>query len=98
MLRSQPRSTRTDTRFPYTTLFRSRLSLHVLEYGHAIVDRSGADIVNIVVEPAMIGRRTEAVAVARSMQRGLQSPVLFQPQSGVTNLERLRSRMRAIGE
>src|SRR3546814_357244 len=120
MIRLPPRSTRTDTLFPYTTLFRSingiaaqlqelcrrlrfkpeiaRFALHVLEYRQAIVDRSGADIVNIVVEPAMIGRRTEAVAVARSMQRGLQSPVLFQPQSGVTNLERLRSRMRAIGE
>src|SRR3546814_15622382 len=117
MRRRPPRSTRTDTLFPYTTLFRSqpreqaqrrnawsgphacdlrvdivcktikingiaaqlqelcrrlrfkpeiaRFALHVLEYRQAIVDRSGADIVNIVVEPAMIGRRTEAVAVAR---------------------------------
>src|SRR3546814_7186456 len=92
MIRLPPRSTRTDTLFPYTTLFRSingiaaqlqelcrrlrfkpeiaRFALHVLEYRQAIVDRSGADIVNIVVEPAMIGRRTEAVAAARSMQRG----------------------------
>src|SRR3546814_2977282 len=38
MIRRPPRSTRTDTRFPYTTLFRSakgmgRVSLHILKIG-----------------------------------------------------------------
>src|SRR3546814_10911294 len=69
----------------------ARFTLHVLEYRQAILDRPGAHIVNIVVEPAMIGRRTEAVAVARTMQSGLQSTALFKPQSGVANLDRLRS-------
>src|SRR3546814_7087672 len=31
MIRRPPRSTRTDTLFPYTTLFRSRVLEHVLE-------------------------------------------------------------------
>src|SRR3546814_3211002 len=32
MIRRPPRSTRTDTRFPYTTLFRSRLSVAVIRW------------------------------------------------------------------
>src|SRR3546814_9840648 len=39
----------------------ARFTLHVLEYRQAILDRPVAHIVNIVVEPAMIGRRLEAV-------------------------------------
>src|SRR3546814_10413344 len=89
MIRLPPRSTRTDTLFPYTTLFRSingiaaqlqelcrrlrfkpeiaRFALHVLEYRQAIVDRSGADIVNIVVEPAM--RSEEHTSELQSLMR-----------------------------
>src|SRR3546814_5292267 len=36
MLRRPPRSTRTDTLFPYTTLFRSQ---EVLEHRHILTDR-----------------------------------------------------------
>src|SRR3546814_8509100 len=32
MIRRPPRSTRTDTLFPYTTLFRSTVELHVLSF------------------------------------------------------------------
>src|SRR3546814_6261101 len=35
MIRRPPRSTRTDTLFPYTTLFRSRLLAHHLGEHHA---------------------------------------------------------------
>src|SRR3546814_11444745 len=45
MIRRPPRSTRTDTLCPYTTLFRSRLPLgraHAVELaGRAAADRSG---------------------------------------------------------
>src|SRR3546814_10500362 len=34
MIRLPPRSTRTDTRFPYTTLFRSGAILHPVTVGH----------------------------------------------------------------
>src|SRR3546814_5674217 len=33
MIRRLPRSTRTDTLFPYTTLFRSRIRANVLDHG-----------------------------------------------------------------
>src|SRR3546814_10484600 len=38
MIRRPPRSTRTDTLFPYTTLFRSQL-MHDLEHGETVVER-----------------------------------------------------------
>src|SRR3546814_10710825 len=41
MIRRPPRSTRTDTLFPYTTLFRSRSSEEVLE---------GIDVVNKILK------------------------------------------------
>src|SRR3546814_7703667 len=39
MIRRPPRSTRTDTRFPYTTLFRSRILLQ--SHGRALAARRG---------------------------------------------------------
>src|SRR3546814_16337152 len=41
MLRRQPRSTRTDTPFPYTTLFRSSAVAHECEILAEIVDGDG---------------------------------------------------------
>src|SRR3546814_19084006 len=41
MIRRPPRSTRTDTLFPYTTLFRSRLVMLIID-GDIIVHRAGA--------------------------------------------------------
>src|SRR3546814_5943486 len=45
MIRRPPRSTRTDTLFPYTTLFRS----HGLEHGAEVAEGVGADHVAVVV-------------------------------------------------
>src|SRR3546814_18370457 len=47
MIRQPPRSTRTDTLFPYTTLFRSRLA----EYARLVSCRAQADR---VVENALV--------------------------------------------
>src|SRR3546814_9723428 len=44
MIRLPPRSTRTDTLFPYTTLFRSVRRLALLRLVHPIVAQHGADI------------------------------------------------------
>src|SRR3546814_4962053 len=38
MIRRPPRSTRTDTLFPYTTLFRSRIARDRLQLDDAVVD------------------------------------------------------------
>src|SRR3546814_1429211 len=43
MIRRPPRSTRTDTLFPYTTLFRSPVGRKCRAHGVAIVNKSGAD-------------------------------------------------------
>src|SRR3546814_19869597 len=42
MIRRPPRSTRTDTLFPYTTLFRSGVDLHARTHGRA--DRHALDV------------------------------------------------------
>src|SRR3546814_8914049 len=42
MLRRPPRSTRTDTLFPYTTLFRSRVEVQRIGLGRDPVERGGA--------------------------------------------------------
>src|SRR3546814_14199528 len=45
MIRRPPRSTRTDTRFPYTTLFRSRAAGKRLQFGVGVaVERATAQL------------------------------------------------------
>src|SRR3546814_13435733 len=43
MVRRPPRSTRTDTLFPYTTLFRSDMVRHVLRHRPVSGERAAAD-------------------------------------------------------
>src|SRR3546814_12462254 len=43
MIRRPPRSTRTDTLFPYTTLFRSAPGLHPCRQKRQLVRRAGAE-------------------------------------------------------
>src|SRR3546814_7186657 len=43
MIRRPPRSTRTDTLFPYTTLFRSAQRLHCPAEGYGAGERRGRD-------------------------------------------------------
>src|SRR3546814_20318911 len=56
MIRRPPRSTRTDTLFPYTTLFRSRQSVGAQQL--LVVDRQlqGYELAGQVAEPAIVGR------------------------------------------
>src|SRR3546814_14883928 len=54
MIRRPPRSTRTDTLFPYTTLFRSRQS-NVEDRGEAAVDHAPA------VDKAVVGVQARVV-------------------------------------
>src|SRR3546814_8422443 len=63
MIRRPPRSTRTDTLFPYTTLFRS----HTID---GIFDRilDGQDVALAVVE--LLERRVERRRLARSGRAG----------------------------
>src|SRR3546814_2839612 len=51
MIRRPPRSTRTDTLFPYTTLFRSDLATYMpdlperLAWSHLVIARAGASTI-----------------------------------------------------
>src|SRR3546814_20566893 len=42
MIRRPPRSTRTDTLFPYTTLFRSESARELVVHGHRVLVQTGA--------------------------------------------------------
>src|SRR3546814_20950771 len=44
MIRRPPRSTRTDTRFPYTTLFRSRCCFVEVDVARALTEEHHADV------------------------------------------------------
>src|SRR3546814_9417225 len=52
MIRRPPRSTRTDTRFPYTTLFRSYV---VGTYADRLYDYANADLTIVRVQPVGSG-------------------------------------------
>src|SRR3546814_18704864 len=72
MIRRPPRSTRTDTLFPYTTLFRSsdrpvqdvllggpgrRVGLHVLAFHHHQEEVTGVDKVDEILAAQVVERR-----------------------------------------
>src|SRR3546814_10763143 len=73
MIRRPPRSTRTDTLFPYTTLFRSQRFV-VSDtrkfanqfHGHVGVLESGALAVGDSVAAAVDGDRRQAIVINRS--------------------------------
>src|SRR3546814_3149811 len=82
MIRRPPRSTRTDTLFPYTTLFRSLVCLADMPFinaGHlrGLLDRfdmSGATIVasaydGIATPPALFARSEEHTSELQSLMR-----------------------------
>src|SRR3546814_11130791 len=63
-VRPPPRSTRTDTLFPYTTLFRSELQAGVARIGDTLSGTHDLDrILTVVLETAMASTRARAGAV-----------------------------------
>src|SRR3546814_8952414 len=60
MIRRPPRSTRTDTLFPYTTLFRSRQVVQHLEQFLAGLDVAGIGAVDLVENADAIGVHVDA--------------------------------------
>src|SRR3546814_15448989 len=72
MIRRPPRATRTDTLFPYTTLFRSVLVAH----------RSGSRDAEMVVECEGCARSPDQINESRSLAceiNGLAAPCLSAP-------------------
>src|SRR3546814_7983544 len=83
MIRRPPRSTRTDTRFPYTTLFRSAVvgaaqrdgvaDAAVLGGGRAIVDREALGLDRHADIVAAVDRRSRGPGVIRGRRIGHQT-------------------------
>src|SRR3546814_3781927 len=91
MIRRPPRSTRTDTLFPYTTLFRSYVVVAVVRHRHGlgvalglVVDAPGPDRVHVA--PVRLRLRVHqrvAVHLARGGQEELRALGLGQAQAVV---------------
>src|SRR3546814_16485546 len=86
MIRRPPRSTRTDTLFPYTTLFRSPAL--ALEHGAALVgDEPAAMAGNIEVDQPgtveLAEDRAPGMGIAVLADAESRQPVMLQPQDGV---------------
>src|SRR3546814_2009572 len=75
MIRRPPRSTLTDTLFPYPTLFRS---LH----------RAGRDLIDIVAEPALEGGQLQRCVFALMPDEQLRAPAPLALQRRIADLER----------
>src|SRR3546814_5623596 len=73
MIRRPPRSTRTDTLFPYTTLFRSAVARRLAIFDHIAVDRGLLDHVGEIL---LVHVGHAAVGVARE-QIGAQKLILL---------------------
>src|SRR3546814_4593535 len=85
MIRRPPRSTRTDTLFPYTTLFRSDrvhvelrkdVGLQEIEQLHArhlLDDHAGDDIARVRILPLGAGREIERLPRSEEHTSELQS-------------------------
>src|SRR3546814_5066378 len=67
MIRRPPRSTRTDTLFPYTTLFRSRNSAAVYKGEAVDVRRIGRDLGVRYVLQGSIQRQSEQIRVTAQL-------------------------------
>src|SRR3546814_8495169 len=96
MIRRPPRSTRTDTLFPYTTLFRS--ALHILIDRKLVLHRAGRDLIDIVAEPALEGGQLQRCVFALMPDEQLRAPAPLALQRRIADLERLCSGMRPVGE
>src|SRR3546814_15929010 len=71
MIRRPPRSTRTDTLFPYTTLFRSNSSfVHQFSDPDVTAEELAVDPRSVASAPATIPTGLELYGVARRNSRG----------------------------
>src|SRR3546814_2551438 len=92
MLRRPPRSTRTDTLFPYTTLFRSRdytlYNRNSITYSKDFNDDHGI-FVNIFNEFRKGGTQNRVTRQERSPEDQLQGPWGFRSEEHTSELQSL---------
>src|SRR3546814_7152031 len=63
MIRRPPRSTRTDTLFPYTTLFRSQEELRLVDQNQAVAANGAEDVDDHVGEQTLSGTEQQRLVV-----------------------------------
>src|SRR3546814_19529915 len=74
MIRRPPRSTRTDTLFPYTTLFRSNRS----QWPGAVIGAIGTDVIHLRLRRCLSGSaHFQGIIMTDRIDYQKQSPELF---------------------
>src|SRR3546814_5160584 len=69
MIRRPPRSTRTDTLFPYTTLFRSLLEIFMDMADHRLASRSVEWSSDVAATVVLVARSEEHTSELQSLMR-----------------------------
>src|SRR3546814_9655032 len=85
MIRRPPRSTRTDTLFPYTTLFRSAPSCRHVESGHRTLEGPDWSATDMTVSADVLLVRSVPVAPAPSSHE----PVHWRSEEHTSELQSL---------
>src|SRR3546814_6185616 len=93
MIRRPPRSTRTDTRFPYTTLFRACRVVGVAERLRRVRDRLHHAVRVVDVEPGQLCLQPGQF-LGMERQRSGPRPGTFRPQRSEENTSEIQSIMR----
>src|SRR3546814_10272584 len=89
MIRRPPRSTRTDTRFPYTTLFRACRVVGVAERLRRVRDRLHHAVRVVDVEPGQLCLQPGQF-LGMERQRSGPRPGTLRPQIGISAIEEQR--------
>src|SRR3546814_3454721 len=90
MIRRPPRSTRTDTLFPYTTLFRSDFieALDFLAPGIALMELHLADMAGAALQQELSSRRVDIPLVVMTASRHIPTAVDVIKRGAVDCLEK----------
>src|SRR3546814_12714665 len=83
MIRRPPRSTRTDTLFPYTTLFRSYIALHGYVAAHAFIGPGLVPGQNRLQDAPVIQMIGQRPPIASQLELTIGQSVLCQLVSGL---------------
>src|SRR3546814_6022249 len=91
MIRRPPRSTRTDTLFPYTTLFRSQTLLGVTGSGKTYTI---ANVIQQVQKPTLVMAPNKTLAAQRSEEHTSELQSLMRISYAVFCLKKKKQRTR----
>src|SRR3546814_4529126 len=97
MIRRPPRSTRTDTLFPYTTLFRSRVdgaALRVVERSEFIALQSARQYLDVLLQQRVVAAAEDNMTFHNSLVSDLSSGVSAGSIS-IADLQQAQERAKA---